>query len=300
MQKTWVKDLSSTAKEIVYKLENLKELLEDLKHELSKVSLDRNRIQNLLFGIKELLDSLKILLKRYSDEVQSTAVIRFLNLAQKAQSQKGAMTIEDLRDLISIFNTPKLPIGDVESLSSHIGMLLTLFTHASDKLSDEYYREKLYEVVPKIEAHIEHVSASIGAEAELGALPKLGRLISSTTTWGFGENWVVAIAYLQALEVVVNKLVKELGIQVKEEAEFKGKEEAGFKRKFRALVEALKDKAVELARLEEQLPQLFWDLRHKVVHAGYEPNNTELNTIITWTLQILEKFKNLKPNKSVQ
>jgi len=289
--------LSSTAKEITYRLESLKELLESLRHELSKVRLDRNRIQNLLFEIKKLLDSLKILSKKYSNEMQSTAVIRFFSLAQKAQSQKGAMTIEDLRDLISIFNTPKLSIEDIESLSSYIGMLLTLFTYASDKLSDEYYREKLYEVAPKIEAVIEDVSTSIGAE--LGALPKLGRLISSTTTWGFGENWVVAIAYLQALEVVVNKLVKELNIQVKEETEFKGKEEAGFKRKFRALVEALKDKAVELARLEERLPQVFWDLRHKVVHAGYEPNNTELNTIITWTLQILEKFSTLKPRESM-
>jgi len=85
--------------------------------------------------------------------------------------------------------------------------------------------------------------------------------------------------------------VKNFNIQVK------GK--AGFKEKFQAVVKVLRDKAVELAKLEEQLPSVFRDLRNKVVHAGYEPNNEELNTIITWTLQILEKLKSCKRSETL-
>jgi len=121
--------------------------------------------------------------------MQSTSVIRFLGLAQKTQSQRGAISAEEL---FSIFTTPKLPVNDIESLSSYISTLLTLFTHASEKPSDEYYQEKLYEVIPKTKALIKSMAMSVGAE--LGVLPKLGKLISLTSTWGFGENWVVAMA----------------------------------------------------------------------------------------------------------
>lgn len=89
--------------------------------------------------------------------------------------------------------------------------------------------------------------------------------------------------------MVINELAKSLDIEIP-----KG---GGFKEKFKAVTEKLSDKDVKLAKLEVQLPQVFWDLRHKVVHAGYEPNNEELNTIISWTLQILKKLEVLKPNQ---
>ena len=273
--------MSDTIKEIIYRIENLEGLLEELKYELSREKLDRSKIQDVLFKCKELLNSLKTLCKRYSDETQLTSIIRFLNLAQRVQSQGDTVSVEEL---FSIFTTPKISVGDIENLSSYISTLLTLFTHASEKLSDEYYREKLYVVVPKIKELVESIAVSVGATP--GTLPKLGKLASLTPAWDFGENWIVAIAYLQALEVVINKLVKEPNVEVPKETRFKDR--------FKAIIEKLRDKAVELAELEERLPQVFWDLRHKVVHEGYEPNKDELNTIISWTLQILEKLKTLK------
>ena len=190
--------------------------------------------------------------------------------------------------MFSIFTPPEISVSGIENLSLYIGTLLTLFTYASEKLSDEHYREKLYEVVPKIKELVEGIAVSVGATS--GTLPKLGRLVSLTSAWGFGENWIVAIAYLQALEVVINKLVKELNVEVPKET--------GFKDRFKTIIEKLRDKAVELAKLEEQFPQVFWDLRHKVVHAGYEPNKDELDTIVSWTLQILKKLEILKTSSS--
>jgi len=48
-----------------------------------------------------------------------------------------------------------------------------------------------------------------------------------------------------------------------------------------------------LAKFEEKLSNVFWDLRNKIVHAGYEPTDDELSTITTWILQLLEKFSAL-------
>jgi len=58
--------------------------------------------------------------------------------------------------ILNIFKsiTSKLPIEDIEGLINHISKLLTLFTHAHDKLSNEYYCEKLYEIIPKIEGFL--------------------------------------------------------------------------------------------------------------------------------------------------
>lgn len=87
------------------------------------------------------------------------------------------------------------------------------------------------------------------------------------------------------MEIIVNKLIKRLDVKISENA--------GFKDRFKAVAGSLKSKDVRLAELEEKLPPIFWDVRNKVVHDGYEPNAEELNTIITWVSQVLEKLRAL-------
>ena len=78
----------------------MEELLEELKYELSREKLDRSKIQDILFKCKELLDSLKTLSKRYSNGMQLTSFFRFLNLAQRAQSQGGTASAEELFSIL--------------------------------------------------------------------------------------------------------------------------------------------------------------------------------------------------------
>jgi hypothetical protein len=204
----------------------------------------------------------------------------FLRLGQQTQIQK-----EDV--ILNIFKsaTLKLPIEDIEGLITHISILLTLFTHAHEKLSNEYYREKLYEIVPKIEGLLNNVKVSL--KVEVGVLPKLGSLIYKVAPWDFGEKWIVAIAYLQAFEIIINILAEYFNIEIKD-----GK---GFKDKFKAVIKELSSAKgqIELVKLEEKIPEIFWDIRNKVVHRGYEPSKEELDTIIFWTSQLLEKFRTL-------
>jgi len=269
---------SSLQKGITYQLKYLKAKIQDLKIELRKEGLDKQKIHNLLFEVKNLVGVIKSLFKRYNNEIHFYMFYELLNLAQRPQGQPFTLTPGDF---IKIFNLPKFPIEEVENISFQISMLLTLFSHASDKLSNEYYREKLFELIPKVEEIVESALNALGTNA----LSELGNLFAITSKWGFGENWAVAMNYLQTLEIVINKLLEKFGI--------KSSENMNFKEKFKNVIEKLRDSDVELAKLEEQLPSVFWDLRNKIVHAGYEPTDDELSTITTWILQLLEKFRAL-------
>ncbi|MEM2419500.1 MAG: hypothetical protein QXL38_00755 [Candidatus Bathyarchaeia archaeon] len=165
-------------------------------------------------------------------------------------------------------------------MSSYSETLLTLFAHASAKLSDEYYREKLYALIPKIESLIERVSIATGYGISISA--RLGAIVDLTSTWGLGENWATSMIHLQALEIAINKTLEKLNV----------KAEGGFKDKFKKLVEKIGDS--KFLELERMLPDPFWNLRNKVVHEGYEPSNEELNIIVEWTSRILEKLRTVQ------
>jgi len=260
--------------EIAYRLRYIEAVIKELKLSLGRERLDKQHVHTLLFEIRSALGVLVPMLERYNNAIQWEALVRSMKLV----ATKSTTSSTQFDELIRALQVPRIPTKDVENLSFHIDVLLALFTHASDKLSEEYYREKLYDLIPKVEAFVESVLNVVGSDR----LSNLGRLIALTSRWGFGERWMVALAYLQALEVMVNKIVKEQNIKVPENAEFK--------ERFRTVLEYLRNKNVELAKLDEKLPPVFWELRNKVVHAGYEPTEDELDTIVTWTFNIMLKL----------
>jgi hypothetical protein len=58
-----------SAKELAYNLEYLEDVIKDFKIELSKDTINKNKVQDLLFKTKELLENLRILTKKYNDEM---------------------------------------------------------------------------------------------------------------------------------------------------------------------------------------------------------------------------------------
>ncbi|ADM27565.1 hypothetical protein Igag_0735 [Ignisphaera aggregans DSM 17230] len=266
---------NSLSTEIAYRLHYIETLFKELSIVLNKEKLDKQSVHNILFEIRNSIGTLKLLLKKYDDDIKVDAFAKLLSLNTKSQAVSSTQQLEEL---MKIFKVPKIPTDDIENLCFHIDMLLTLFAHASDKLGDEYYREKLYELIPKIKAFVEHVLHIVGADT----LSSLAKLIALTNHWNFGERWLIAVAYLQALEIIINKLIENQNIEIPENA--------GFKEKFKAIMEHLRDKDIELVKLEEKLPPVLWELRNKIVHAGYEPSEDELNTIMTWTYNIISKL----------
>jgi len=260
---------------IAYRLESLREVLEQLKNELYKTkNLNWIRIERLLFKVKSDLEALVENIKVYNDLQRSLIFNKFMEIVQKAQ--RGEQL--SMSDLINL-QTYEVSPDSIKSVTEYIAIVLPFVGECK---AEVLCREKVYEVVSRVEAAIESISGRLGVYAS--PLARLGGLKSLVAELGLDENWMVAMVYLQSLEITVNKLMKELEIQANEGA--------GFKDKFRTLIRYLSEKAKieELAILERILPEIFWDLRHKVVHAGYSPREDELNTIIRWTTKILEKL----------
>jgi len=264
---------------IAYRLESLREVLEQLKNELYKTkNLNWARIERLLFKVKSVLEALAENIKVYNDLQRSLVFNKLVEIIQKAQRGEQLSIL----DLISL-QTYEMPLDNIKNVIEYTAIILPFVGECK---AEVLCREKVYEAVSRVEAIIENISGRLGVYTS--PLVQLVGLKSLVAKLGLNENWIVAIAYLQSLEITVNKLVKELSIQVNEEA--------GFKDRFRTLIRHLKEKAKieELTLFEKRLPEIFWDLRHKVVHAGYSPRKDELNTIIQWTTKILEKLMEAK------
>jgi len=105
----------------------------------------------------------------------------------------------------------------------------------------------------------------------------------------FDSNWIVAAAYLAAMEVAVNRKLKELGVSVKSKDS-----KDHFNNRVDALLKELEKRGVQLGELEKLLPDDFWRLRNEVVHGGYTPSDEELQTIVTHVSNFLEKIGALR------
>jgi len=112
----------------------------------------------------------------------------------------------------------------------------------------------------------------------LTGIAQIGELVS-TKPAGLDENWAVANCYLSAMEIVINKKLKEEGVEA---------EEKDFAYKFRTLLKVLENKGVKVSELEKELPSAFWKLRNQVVHAGYSPTREELDLITTWVRKFIK------------
>jgi TRAP-type C4-dicarboxylate transport system substrate-binding protein len=67
-----------------------------------------------------------------------------------------------------------------------------------------------------------------------------------------------------------------------------------FKNNYKTLLAKLKEKNIEVSELEKQLPNIFWDIRNKVVHEGYSPTPEELEIITKYIEKILTLLISLK------
>jgi hypothetical protein len=86
------------------------------------------------------------------------------------------------------------------------------------------------------------------------------------------------------MEIMVKDKLKELQLEVAGE----------FKNNYKMLLEKLKNRNIEVSELEKQLPNIFWDIRNKVVHEGSSPTPEELEIITKYIEKILTLLVSLK------
>lgn len=149
--------------------------------------------------------------------------------------------------------------------------------------SPEYYKDK--EVIESISRLVEGLEAELSKlELKLGLKYGISKISEFLATFPqFTDNWVVAVCYLSAMEIMVKNKLKELKLDIKE-----------FKDNYEKLLQKLKERGLEISELERRLPTIFWDIRNKVIHEGYSPSSDELEVITKYIEKVLTLLISLK------
>jgi hypothetical protein len=150
--------------------------------------------------------------------------------------------------------------------------------------SPEYYKDK--DVKESIARLVESLEAGLSTlERQLNLKEGVCKISEFLAIFPqFTENWSVAICYLTAMEIMVKNKLKEVGLEPVKE----------FKNNYQMLLAKLKDKNIKVSELEKQLPNIFWDIRNKVVHEGYSPTSEELEIITKYIERILTLLVSMK------
>jgi signal recognition particle subunit SEC65 len=161
---------------------------------------------------------------------------------------------------------------------SEISMIIS-FLDQPEYYKDNDIKDRIASLVEKLEVSISELERKLSLKQ---GVAKISEFLATFPQ--FTENWSVAICYLTAMEIMVRRKLKELGV----------KPTGQFKNVYETLLAKLKDKGIEVSELEKQLPKIFWDIRNKVVHEGYSPTSEELEIIIKYIEKILTLITSLK------
>ncbi len=94
------------------------------------------------------------------------------------------------------------------------------------------------------------------------------------------DRWACAACYLAALEIVVNKVCKAWNIRAD-----------SFEKKLEKVVRELRKRDENLSKVEKKLIKTIYDLRGKILHSGYIPNDEEYERIVADIPDFIEKVK---------
>lgn len=89
------------------------------------------------------------------------------------------------------------------------------------------------------------------------------------------ESWSLATIYLTAFDIAINRIAKKHDYSPPNEE----KNEERWKAKAAFVLKKLEEENKGLGQLEKALTSHLWNLRNKVVHNGYSPNENELELI---------------------
>jgi len=251
--------------ELRIEMGKIKGHLEKLKEEIKQTKLqNRPLYRSILLEIKSSLQKIKFfLLKPRINEVLKE--VKTMNIPLIILQAYGYEMIENaVKGMID---------PQISKVDSTIYCIDT-----PQYYNDEGLRKEIGNMIVSLDGFLTILYHQILAPFSLSltGLPQIAELISMKPE--LTENWATANCYLSAMEIIVNKKRKELGLK---------EEEKEFNEKFKDLLNILQEKGLKVSELEKQLPSTFWKVRHKVIHAGYSPTTDELELIVTWTKKII-------------
>ena len=180
---------------------------------------------------------------------------------------------------------------DIESFASKAESLGKDMIKKYSYSSKYQILERLYELISDIKTHMDSLEISIEKELYQYGYGKVRHtpitLIVDLVTFkvrdwpGLNDKWACAACYLASLEVAVNKACKEWNIKVKDATRTDE-----FKKKLDAITQIMKQKGLEIIKIEKDIVSRLYDYRNRVLHGGYIPNDEEFAYIV----EIIPKF----------
>ena len=180
---------------------------------------------------------------------------------------------------------------DIESFASKTESLGKGMIKKYSYSSKYQILERLYELISDIKTHMDSLEISIEKELYQYGYGKVRHipitLIFDLVTFkvrdwpGLNDKWACAACYLASLEVAVNKACKEWNIKVKDATRTDE-----FKKKLDAITQIMKQKGLEIIKIEKDIVSRLYDYRNRVLHGGYIPNDKEFAYIV----EIIPKF----------
>ena len=184
--------------------------------------------------------------------------------------------------------------NDIESLankSNSLGRNMISKIGSDYLYSEQHMFESLYDFLSDLKVHIEKFEVTVDNELNQLGYGKVRHiplsLIFDLVTFKvrdfpkLNDRWACAACYLASLEVTVNKACKELGIKVQTATKTDD-----FKKRLEKLTQNMKQKGVEIIKIEKDIVSRLYDYRNSVLHGGYIPNDDEFDYIV----RIIPKF----------
>jgi len=217
------------------------------------------------------------ILERESKKLRELSTIQ--NRLQKEDLLNALNIIEGTFAKINALknNYPTLKTQYV-SLQTDISNLRT-FLQRDNIYGQEYIKRQIQYLVDKIEALLVKIKPE-------GFIPRLNEFITKHPQ--FSENWAVAMCYLGAVEVALNRIVEKFNVNLEELGVDKHGNDYTFADKYYGFLKYLNRHGIYLPKLEAELPKVFHKIRNKVVHEGYSPSDKDLEFIIEYSERIVD------------
>jgi len=212
-------------------------------------------------------------LSSLQNKLQTEDLLNALNIIEGTLAKINALQTND-----PTFKTQYV------SLQTDISNLRT-FLQRENIYGQEYIKRQIQYLVDKIEALLVKIKPE-------GFIPRLNEFITKHSQ--FSENWAVAMCYLGAMEVALNRFLEKFNVNLEE---FRVKKHSAnnnytFGDKYYGFCRYLERHGIYLSKFEEELPKAFYRIRNEVVHEGYSPNDKDLELIIKCSERIVDLIEN--------
>lgn len=247
---------------VIFELGKITEWTENLKDHATNEKINRIQCIRILNDISLSMSNANFLLEKMPGTKKASP-------SQKAATKK----IDELTDSIN-------------SLAENIENTTTW--------EESLLRSKLFQLSRTLTSIILGMDLGFRKKFGLPAISSIGSFIANKSL-NLTEPWVIANCYLAAIDVTVNKLREKFKI-----AHPTAKKEMNtpFDQRYQQLVDEMKKNGYTISEVLGSLANHFWDMRTKIIHYGFVPNQKELQLIVDYSKEILKMLLAKKPKST--